>query len=100
MFQGMAQRVMEIVGGSKNEAYSPRTTGFIERLLPILEIYSYTSNDIKELCVSCNYENEAIQARVNQILEQKQKADDDGWGEVKGKKKEKGGSRTEKGPGS
>merc|ERR1712194_275085 len=88
------KRVLEILQGEKDEEsdIELETPGedMLKNLLPMLEHYEYSKNDISRLIVKMEYDEVAIQKHVESILDTgKSTTADDGWNKVISKAEKK-----------
>lgn len=90
-------RVMETIATKEqcngSAKRSPRTEGFISRLLPVLDFFGKSEDDIAKLVKRCHYDETEIQIAVAGILDEK--GDGEAWETKKTKQQMKDDKKRE-----
>lgn len=70
-------------------AVSPRTTRWVERVHPVLEVYNYTKRDVVELVRRHEYKEDLIEVAVVRVIDENKGHELGDWVSVKNKTEEK-----------
>lgn len=80
-------RMKEILGTDKVAAksLSPRSRKAVDRLLPVLECYNYGAAEVRDLALSCGFDELRIEDAVSRIMEEGQNHEQGEWQQAQSK---------------